>query len=633
MIFTVRRSAGCSPRKGSGALSQSAAGVLAAAVFAAAPAIADPSASRSNDRETDNVSLTDYVVTAGRQAQSPDDVLAPVLVIGRDEIERAGATDITELLRFHAGLDIGRNGGPGQSTSVFIRGAESNHTLVLIDGVRINPGTIGGAALQNIAPEMVERIEVVKGPRSTLYGTEAIGGVVNVITRGRGGETRLETSLGAGRYDTRSATVAASFGNGPGWVSLGAGHTASGGFPTLAGNDDDRAYRNTTVDLGAGYDIGDTTVTVRHWQAEGEAEYLGFSVDPATAPPQAQDYTNASTELALATGVTDNWTTRLSVNRAEDDIRQLDSADRARTRRTGVDWQNDVSLGASHTLIAGVQTYREDTDASVFGLGFDEETTVTSVYASDNLSLDRHHLLVAARYTDHDAFDSQVTWNVEYGYDIATATRVTLAAGTGFRAPDSTDRFGFGGNPDLDPETSQNLELSVRTTLGGGHRLRAGVFENTIDDLITYDFDPVTFDGLNRNIDRARIRGAEFGYRYARGSWQLRADLIVQDPEDRTTGRQLPRRSERSATAGVVRSFGEHELALDLLATDRRPDSSFSFVENAGYVLTNLSFRARLGDRMSLTGRVENLFDANYQTAAGFNAAGRGLYVTLRYNR
>ncbi len=609
-------------------------GLVSIAPGAAALAIAIGSVTSAQaGQPASDVSLDNYVVTAARLAQDPDDVLAPVIVIGRDEIERAGATDIAGLLRFRAGLDIGRNGGPGQSTSVFIRGAESNHTLVMVDGIRINPGTIGGAALQNISPEMVERIEVVKGPRSTLYGTEAIGGVVNVITRGRRGDARLETSLGAGRYDTRSATVSASYGNGPGWLSLGAGHVASGGFPTLAGNDDDRAYRNTTIDLGAGYDVGGTSLSARHWQADGETEYLGFAFDPATAPPLAQDFTTASTEVAVAMGITDDWTTRVSVSRAEDDIRQLESPDRALTQRTGIEWQNDVSIGANHTLLAGVQAYREDTEAEVFGLGFDEETTVKSVFASDNLTLDRHHLLVAARYTDHDGFDSQVTWNVEYGYDLAAATRVTVAAGTGFRAPDSTDRFGFGGNPDLEPETSQNLEVSLRTTLAGGHSLRAGLFENAIDDLITFDFDPVTFDGLNRNIDRARIRGAELGYRYATGPWQLRADLIVQDPEDRSTGRQLPRRSERSATAGIVRGFGAHELALDVLATDRRPDSSFSTVENAGYVLTNLSFRARLGDRMSLTGRLENLFDADYQTAAGFNSAGRGFYLTLRYNR
>ena len=147
------------------------------------------------------------MVTATRASRRPiEEVLAPVIVIDRDAIERSAAGDVAELLRFHAGLDLGRNGGPGQTTAVFIRGADSNHTLVLVDGVRINPGTIGLAALQNIPPAMIERIEVVKGPRSALYGTDAIGGVINVITR-RGARDGWSAEVGYGDYDTRQASL------------------------------------------------------------------------------------------------------------------------------------------------------------------------------------------------------------------------------------------------------------------------------------------------------------------------------------------------------------------------------------------------------------------------------------------
>ena len=150
------------------------------------------------------------VVTATRIETPLSEVIAPTLVIDRDTIERSGANDAGELLRFHAGLDMGRNGGPGQPTAVFIRGAESNHTLVLIDGIRINPGTIGLPPLQNIPPDMIERIEIIKGPRSALWGTDAIGGVINVITR-RGSRDGWSTEVGYGDYDTRKASLNGGF--------------------------------------------------------------------------------------------------------------------------------------------------------------------------------------------------------------------------------------------------------------------------------------------------------------------------------------------------------------------------------------------------------------------------------------
>ena len=147
------------------------------------------------------------VVTATREKQDLERTMAPVLVIDRDEIELSLARDLADLLRFHAGLEISRNGGTGQTTSLFVRGTDSNHVLVMIDGIKINPGTIGGAAIQNIRPDMIQRIEVVKGPRSSLYGSDAIGGVINVITRKADGQ--MEFTAGAGRYGTfdRSATV------------------------------------------------------------------------------------------------------------------------------------------------------------------------------------------------------------------------------------------------------------------------------------------------------------------------------------------------------------------------------------------------------------------------------------------
>src|SRR4029079_2860008 len=223
-----------------------------------------------------------------------DAVGAPVIVITRSDIERSLASDVSELLQTHAGLEIARNGGPGQTTSLFNRGTESNHNIVLVDGVRINPGTLGGAALQNIAPESLERIEIVKGPRSSLYGTDAIGGVVQLFTRGT---AKDGASAGAtfGSNNTEQVFGDAALSAGERFkFGFGGSYAESDGMPTFVDDDTDRGYRNVTGRVFAEFAATDALkIRARGWQATGRTEYSGqtFS-DPAFAPA-SQDFENS----------------------------------------------------------------------------------------------------------------------------------------------------------------------------------------------------------------------------------------------------------------------------------------------------------------------------------------------------
>ena len=209
------------------------------------------------------------VVTATRTAQIADESLASVIVIDRAQIAQSQAADVAELLRGHAGLDIGRNGGPGQPTSLFMRGTESNHVLVMVDGVKINPGTIGGAALQNIDPELIERIEIVKGPRSALYGSEAVGGVINIITRRAVTGLDGNAYVGAGRYGTRKAGAGLHKGGGDYRAGIDIGYTDTAGFPTRTASDIASAYDNRSLNVYGGKTFGDNHVELSHWQAGG----------------------------------------------------------------------------------------------------------------------------------------------------------------------------------------------------------------------------------------------------------------------------------------------------------------------------------------------------------------------------
>ncbi len=547
---------------------------LLAALLTAYPVVAQNTENKSSDDPENNLSrFDDLVITATRTETSRRDVIAPVIVIDRAEIELSQAMDLAALLKFHAGIDIARNGGPGQLASVFVRGTESNHVLFMIDGVKINPGTIGGAAVQNISPQNIERVEIVKGPRSSLYGSEAIGGVINIITRSNANidESGFSAYLGTGKYSTQQAGASLQAPLSIGHFKVSADWYETDGFPTLETDSIDRGYDNLTLNLEAGARIGPVDVTLHAWQAEGNTEYSDFF-----ATPVDQDYTNRTVALDLSAQPLDNWSTRLNLSSMLDDIEQQQSMDFIETDRFALDWQNDVYLGDRHVLTAGTYISREDTDALSFGLGFDEDTDIDAYYLQDAIDLDRHSLLLAARYTDHETFGTEKTWNVDYGFSLGGAGLLTAGIGTGFRAPDATDRFGFGGNPMLEPEQSRNYELGYRLPIKDNQIFTINAFYNEIDDLINFVVtDPMTFAGENLNVDNARIRGIETSYELSTELWWFRAEAVVQDPENTSDNQRLFRRAKRSLTTSIARQVGRHRFGLQVLASDDRKDFGF----------------------------------------------------------
>lgn len=585
-----------------------AAGVLTAAISDITPVVAQEGLE------------TPVLVTATRTAQLADQVLAPVILISREDIERSQAVDVADLLRFHAGLDIGRNGGPGQATSLFLRGTNSDHTLVMIDGVRINPGTIGGAALHNLDPALIERIEIVKGPRSSLYGSEAIGGVINIITRRATEGTEGHAAIGAGSFGTRKLGAGLRHGRDGARFGIEVSRQETDGYAPRTDSDIKRGHDNTSVNAHIGKRLTHVDIELSHYEARGNTEYLDFLLEPVD-----QDFRNSATALAFEFQPTGLWASQLKLSQSRDEIDQNQSADFAHTDRRMVDWQNDLQLGDTRLVTAGLWFMREEVEAVSFGAGFDEKTDTRAVYLQDSVEIGAHSVLVAARYTDHDAFGGHTTWDAGYGYRLSATTRLTASAGTAFRAPDSSDRFGFGGDPDLEPEESLNFEIGLRHRLSPAQRLSLSLFHNDIDDLITFT------DSQMSNIGKARIRGIEAGYGFAAGGWRAALEAIIQDPENRDSGNQLPRRAKRSLTASLGYDAGSWQLGADLLATSRRKDSDFSDTELAGYGLVNLTAAMRLAPAWTLRARVENLFDQDYTLAEGFNTAERSYFLQLAW--
>ena len=566
------------------------------------------------------------VITATRTESPLDQVIASVDIISGAELQRQPAADLGDLLRMRAGVEVARLGGPGQQTSLFLRGTDSNHVLVLVDGVRINPGTIGSAAIQNIAPELIERVEIVKGPRSTLYGSDAIGGVINVITR-RGATSGASVQTGVGSYDSRSASLNAGIGGTRGDASLGVSWVNSDGFPTRGGDSTDRGYRNLSMTAAARTDLSGVELGVRAWHAEGTSEYSDFFVTPVD-----QDFENSALALTAAFAPADAWHSRITASQMQDRLDQNQSPDFVRTRRWQLDWQNDIAASEHHALTTGVIWQDENANAESFGLPYTASISTSQFYLQDQMSFGRAHVLLAGGYTDHETFGAHETWNAEFGYELGDSTMLTLAAGRAFRAPDATDLYGYGGNAALNPEQSQSYEASLRHDTANGHHFTLTLFRNEIDDLIEFvvtDFE--TFDGENRNVERARIDGLEAGWRYAGERWAARATATLQDPRDLVTDERLLRRARENFTLGVSRRIGADEIAVDLLYAGDREDFGFPQVTMPAYWLANLSASVAVNERWTLLARMENLLDQDYELARGFNTMGRSLFVAVRH--
>jgi vitamin B12 transporter len=571
--------------------------------------------------------LEPVIVTATRTARPAGEVLASADVIAGDSLFRQPAADLGDALRFVPGVEVARLGGPGQQTSVFLRGTESNHVLVLIDGLRINPGTIGTAAIQNVAPEFVERVEVVKGPRSTLYGSDAIGGVINVITRdARDGAS---VQAGYGSFDTANASFSAGFGGERAGARIAASREDSAGFPTRAGDSQDRGYENTSFSAAGHADAGPVKLGLRAWHASGTSEYSDFFVTPVD-----QDFENSALALTGEFAPTADWSSRVMLAHAIDDLEQNQSTDFLDTARDTLDWQNDVALSGRNTLTAGLLWQDETADALSFGQPYAADTTTTQVYLQDQATVGAQRFLAGIAYTDHETFGGHFTWNAEYGYEIGAGGLLVASAGTAFRAPDATDLYGFGGNPGLEPEESRSYELGYRQALGERQSFSLTAFRNDIDGLIEFVVtDPDTFDGENRNVAEARIDGLEAAWRYDGEAWSASAAATWQDPRDRTTQARLLRRARENYTAAVARRFGRHEVAFDVLYAGERRDFGFpSPVVLPAYWLANLSAKLALAERFTLVLRAENLFDADYELASGFNTMGQGFFGALRYD-
>ncbi|MGA7964901.1 MAG: TonB-dependent receptor, partial [Gammaproteobacteria bacterium] len=577
--------------------------ICLAALLAASSAFAQSPASLVT------MDLSPLVVTAPTGTPQPlDTTLAPVIVLGPAQLKPFGDADLATLLQFQAGLDIARNGGPGQPASLFLRGTGSSETLVRVDGIRVNPGSIGGPPLSNILASSLGRVEIVEAPRSALYGSDAIGGVIDITTRQ---PTRDGFAWGAGisgGHDaSRGASAHAGGGNGTFFGGAGVDFFETGGYPQQVGSIQDSAWRNLSVNatFGAQGESGEAYANV--WRSSGTSDYLDYSLNPVS-----EDYTDRVASVHLSRQMNADWSSRMIVGQYYNNIQQIQAPDYLDTWRNSADWRNDITLGSHQLLSVGMYLAHQHVNALSYGTGYDRIHDDQALYAQEQIAWGVQRIVLAGRMTHFSSFGDQFTWNADYGLRFAQDWRLTAGAGTGFRAPTATDRYGYGGNPDLRPEYSHSLNAGLYRQLGSHAQIGLNLYRNRVSDLITYE--ATSTGGQEQNIGQATITGANLTARMNFGAWRIQPGINIQRPLNDQTGGYLPRRTRRSLTLNVGYSVRHWQVGAHFLAAGRTKDSDFSATTNAGYLLTTLTGGFKFARHWQIRARLDNVFDVHYQT-------------------
>jgi len=611
---------------------------LALAVVAVLPSIASFA--------DDSKRVSPVVVTATRTAQTADESLASVTVITREDIENSGQQSLPDLLERQRGVSVSSNGAFGKSTSVFMRGTNSDHVLVLVNGIKLGSATTGTTAFQHLPLEQIERVEIVRGPRSSLYGSEAIGGVIQIFTRrGESGDPSVDASVLAGEHDTGEIEATFSGGDKDTRYALSAKTFDTDGISARSDAfPDDDGYRSDSASLDISQDFGDTTTwSLSALTADGNTEFDGcFRPNFTTSQDCETEFNQQVLSTTLELQVLPAWSTRITAGQSRDDTTNFTEGaffSEFDTERDEFSWQNDFTIGARNLVTVGVD-YRDDKVDS--NEAFDEDSRDnTAVFAQWQWAGTRTDLQVSVRHDDNEAFDEETTGSIAAGYAIDDRTRVYGSVGTGFKAPTFNDLFFpddpfFVSNPDLDPEESTSVEIGVEG--GRGWRWSINAFHTRIDDIIVFN-DPDGFPGPTpgtmENLSEADINGLELSAGGVHGGWDLQVDLTLLDTEadtdDANDGNELPRRPDRVFSVSAQRDFGRASFAANTRHESTRFDDPGNNTKLDDFIVVDFRVGYEIDTNLVVQGTIENALDEEYQTVDGFNTLDRSVFVRLSY--
>ena len=587
--------------------------------------------------------LDEIVVTATRIAQPLKQSLSSTTVITQQDIQTSQAVDVPSILRNLAGVEFVQSGGIGQQSSLFLRGSNSSHVLVLLDGVRINSATTGSTAIDQLMLDQVERIEVVRGNVSSLYGSEAIGGVIQIFTKHGKGEPAFNVSAGVGSLNTQR--LSAGFG---GEINSTVFNVQMSKYKTAGvsairtsiaplANPDKDGYDNASLSANLRYAFNvDNGLSASVFDSHGDIQF-----DDAFAASTADVNTSKSHVQKLAL-VSDNrfsetWQSKLQLAQGTDDLQNFingmpDPFMGVITKTTSdqISWQNSLRFSSSSALNIGLEKLTQQVTSDTAYTG--TKRTANSLFAGYTGNFGMHQLQLNWRQDHYSDFGTENTGLAGYGYEISGGWRVAGSMSTAFKAPTFNDMYApaaWGGNPNLRPERSHNAEVGIHYA-ASSQRFDATYFDNRMSDLIQYQF-PIT-----QNIAQAQSDGGELAYNGQFGDTGVRVALTLQNPRDTKTGLVLLRRAKSYSNLGVTQQLGAWKIVGEWQYSGSREDigiNTFTRTTLASYNLFNLTANYDISKQLKLSLRADNLFNQDYMLAHGYNTLGRTLFVGVNYQK
>ncbi len=583
-------------------------------------------------------SLDEVVVTASRMPQSLDKTIADTTVLNEQDIRNSGAADVPTLLRSLAGVEVAQSGGLGAQSSIFMRGTNSNQVLVLIDGVRVNSATTGSTALEHITLDSIERIEVVRGNVSSLYGSEAIGGVIQLFTKHGSGAPALSASAGVGSHGTQRLAAGFSGEVNDTSFSVNAGRVKTDGVsainPLLApgANPNNNGYDNNTVDAQIKQAFNaDHALSASAFSTRGNSSF-----DNAFGSPTDINYTIENIDKFSLTSddqLSVKWHSQLHLAQGTDDSHIYTNGvqtSRIQTQSNQFAWQNILNIADGQKLSLAVENLRQavTADTTPYTLTTRNVNSLLGGYLGDYGMQQVQFNLRQDKYSDFGTANSGL---LGYGLSFAESWRATASISTAFKAPTFNDMYypvAWGGNPNLKPERSQNKEIGLHYA-ANGQRMDAVYFDNRISDFIVLN---AAYASIN--IPLAQITGQELSYKGDFGSSHLKANVTFQNPRDASTGQLLIRRAKEFASIAASHDLAGWNIGAEVRYSGARQDIdqlTSAGVTLPSYSLLNLTSSYSIDKHFSLNARVDNLFNRNYSEVYSYNTLGRTLFVGLSY--
>lgn len=585
--------------------------------------------------------LQETVVTATRVEQPLSDLVADVSILDHEAIERSGATGLADVLARLPGVEMVRNGGPGTTTQLFLRGAETRYTAVFVDGVRVDSQSgSGGVSLESLPLGLIDRIEVLRGPAAAVYGSDAVAGVIQIFTkRGEAGVSPY-VGVGAGSYNTWRAEAGVSGVQGMVDYALGVQRETSRGYnakrPGASRYNPDRdGYRATSANARLGLRIN----------AEHRVEGTLLYNDSNSGWDDSATFDDRGLRRLQALGL--NWhaqwsgaySTRVSVTDTRDryvSASGTTGTTLAETQLRSYLLHNTWRLGA-HQLTAALERREDRLDAAPTVIR--DRRSQNALALGYGLHLGAHTLQLNARYDDDSDFGGKATGSAAYGYAFSTHWRATASVGTAFRAPTVYQQF-YRRHPgtSLESENGRNVELGLQWR-EGGNSVSATVYRNNVDNLINWTGTAATcfgnpqpaLAGCYDNVGKARYQGVTLAGSYRLAGWSLHGSADWQDPRNLDTDKLLARRARRHATLGADTQWAGWTLGAELQAYSQRFDDAKNTKPLEGYTLLGLYASTRIARDYQLVARVDNLADRDYVLASGYATAGRSFYVGLKW--